>query len=424
MSASLVAGRTSRWAYVLASLAYLAIYSAGLIAYGAPPDLALRNGIATVLPAALLGLAVLRLPARLHGIEDSKPRFFAAQLGCLLGFLVASAGGWVAMVALDELVSKGDLVLHLNPRILPWKVMIDALIYCVLAGLAYASFNAAASREQAARAARAETLRARAELEAMRSQLNPHFIFNTYHALVGLVRRRPAAAEEALERLGDLLRYSLRVQREKLDEVALRDEWTFMRGYLELEQLRLGDRLQTSLQGSPAVMDCLVPSFAVQTLVENAVRHAIAPRAAGGRLAVSAREAGGRLTIAVEDNGPGGGSGGTSGAPADESHGLGLTLLRQRLAALYDGQASLALSATGGGLRATLDLPARRCDDEAPRPWREPAVAPLADTARVRNTEAVGEAVADAAGGALSEAAAGTVAEATRGPAAAAAEPA
>ena len=86
-------------------------------------------------------------------------------------------------------------------------VVIDVLIYCTLAGLAYV-------REQAERAARAEALRARAALEAMRSQLNPHFILNTFHALVGLVRRDPAAAEGALERLGDLLRYSLRVNRD------------------------------------------------------------------------------------------------------------------------------------------------------------------------------------------------------------------
>jgi sensor histidine kinase YesM len=363
MSDSLVGGRTSKWVYALASFSYLAIYLGGLIAYGAPPGLALRNAFAIVVPAALLGLAIPRLPARLHALEDRRAAFLAAHLGFLLAFLAASAAGWMTLVALDQLLATGTLGVHLNPRILPWKIMIDALIYCLLAGLSYAWFNAAASREQAARAARAETLRVKAELEAMRSQLNPHFIFNTYHALVGLVRRRPAVAEEALERLGDLLRYSLRIQREKLDEVALRDEWSFVRGYLELERLRLGDRLRLSLQAANPALDCLVPSFAVQTLVENAIRHAIAPRAAGGQLALSAREVDGRLRIEVQDDGPG--AAGARPAEAD-GHGLGLKLLQQRLAALYDGQASLVLYPTAaGGTCAVLELAARHVG-EAP----------------------------------------------------------
>jgi signal transduction histidine kinase len=363
MSDSLVGGRTSKWVYALASFSYLAIYLGGLIAYGAPPGLALRNAFAIVVPAALLGLAIPRLPARLHALEERRAAFLAAHLGFLLAFLAASAAGWMTLVALDQLLATGTLGVHLNPRILPWQIMIDALIYCLLAGLSYAWFNAAASREQAARAARAETLRAKAELEAMRSQLNPHFIFNTYHALVGLVRRRPAVAEEGLERLGDLLRYSLRIQREKLDEVALRDEWSFVRGYLELERLRLGDRLRLSLQAANPALDCLVPSFAVQTLVENAIRHAIAPRAAGGQLALSAREVDGRLRIEVQDDGPG--AAGARPAEAD-GHGLGLKLLQQRLAALYDGQASLVLYPTAaGGTCAVLELAARHVG-EAP----------------------------------------------------------
>jgi signal transduction histidine kinase len=358
MSDSLVGGRTRRCVYALASLSFLTIYLGGLIAYGAPAGLALRNALAIVAPAALLGLAIPHLPARLRSLEARRAAFFAAHLAFLFAFLLASAAGWVALVGLDQLLATGTLGVHLNARILPWKVMIDVLIYCLLAGLSYAWYNAAASREQAARAARAESLRVKAELEAMRSQLNPHFIFNTYHALVGLVRRQPAVAEEALERLGDLLRYSLRIQREKLDEVALRDEWSFVRGYLDLDRLRLGDRLRLSLRAANPAMDCLVPSFAVQTLVENAIRHAIAPRAAGGQLALSAHEVDDRLRIEVEDDGLG-----TADArPAEgDSHGLGLKLLQQRLAALYGGKASLVMRQTAtGGTSAVLDLAARR----------------------------------------------------------------
>lgn len=356
MSGSLVAGWRRRCIYAVAWLCYLTVYLAAFIVNGVPPGFALRNALATVLPDALLGLAILRLPGRLPWPEERRAPFFAAHLGFMAAFMLASAAGWVALVSLDELLFTGAVGKQVNARILPWRALTDGLIYCVLAGVSYAWLNAAAHREQAARAARAETLRARAELEAMRSQLNPHFILNTFHALVGLVRRQPAVAEEALERLGDLLRYSLRIQREKLDEVPLRDEWSFVEGYLELERLRLGDRLRLSLEPSAIAMDCLVPTFALQTLVENAIRHAIAPRAAGGLVAISARETDDRLRLEVRDEGSG-----TIAARSAESNGLGLKLLQERLTALYEGRASLELSPTGaGGVRAVLELDARR----------------------------------------------------------------
>jgi signal transduction histidine kinase len=351
MSGSWTRGRWP-WAYAAAWLPVLAIYVAAFIASGASPGYAFRGALVNALPDALLGLLVLRLPRWLPWPEGRKARFVAAHLGLLIVYILASSAGWMALVALDELLSTGACCERIDLRILPFRLLNELLFYCTVAGLAYAWHNAAASREQAARAARAETLRARAELEALRSQLNPHFILNTFHALIGLVRRDPAVAETALERLGDLLRYSLRIQREGLDEVKLRDEWSFVQSYLDLERLRLGDRLRVSFEAEAATLDCMVPSFALQTLVENAVRHAIAPRAEGGCLAIRAQQVDGRLRIQVEDEGPG-----ASAQPSAESHGLGLRLLQERLAALYGGKASLSLQAAEGGARAVLDLP-------------------------------------------------------------------
>jgi two-component system LytT family sensor kinase len=357
MAPSTALAGTRRWVYAAAWLPYLTMYLAAFIANGIPPGLAVRNALAGVLPDALLGVAVLRLPRRLRWPEARRARFFAAHGGVLIAFLLASTAGWVALVGLDELLFKGSFAVHINPRILPFRMLNDALVYGTLVGLAYAWNYAAASREQAALAARAEALRARAELEAMRSQLNPHFILNTFHALVGLVRRDPAIAEESLERLGDLLRYSLRIQRLKLDEVALRDEWSFVESYLDLERLRLGDRLRLSFEASAGTLTCMVPSFAMQTLVENAIRHAVAPRAGGGHVAVSAHQAAGRLRIQVEDEG----AGAAAAEPSIESHGLGLRLLQERLTALYRGAASLTLNpSAAGGVRAVLELPARQ----------------------------------------------------------------
>ena len=231
MSESLTQGRGRRWMYAVAWLPFLTIYLAAFIANDVPVQFAVRNVLATVLPQALLGVLVLRLPRRLPWPEVSRARFFAAHLGLLLAFIAASTAGWAALVGVDAFLFNGSFAVRLQLGVLPWRVLNDLLIYCTLAGLSYAWHNAAAGREQAARAARAEAMRARAELEALRSQLNPHFILNTFHALVGLVRREPAVAEAALERLGDLLRYSLRIQREGLDEVKLRDEWSPQIGF-------------------------------------------------------------------------------------------------------------------------------------------------------------------------------------------------
>jgi signal transduction histidine kinase len=336
-------------------LPFLTIYLAAFMANNVPLRLAVRGAFVNVLPDALLGMGVLGLPRWIPWPEGARVRFFAIHAGLLVVFILASLTGWGALLRLDALLFEGLAQARFDPRAIPWQVLKDLLVYCTLAGLSYAWHNAAASREQASRAARAEALRARAELEVLRSQLNPHFILNTFHALVGLVRRDPAVAEEALERLGDLLRSSLRIQRAGLDEVPLRDEWSLVQAYLDLERLRLGDRLRVSFEIAPATLDRLVPSFALQTLVENAVRHAIAPRAEGGRLVVGVRQLEDRLHIEVMDDG--------SGAPVTrsvESYGVGLKLLQERLTALYAGQARLSLRATIGGTRAVLELPDRQ----------------------------------------------------------------
>ena len=348
--------------YAAAWLPFLTIYLAAFIANGVQVQLAVRNALATILPDALLGVLVLRLPRRLPWPEARRARFFMAHLGLMLAFVLVSAAVWAALVGLDSLLFSGVFAVGIQLRVLPFRALNGLLIYCTLAGLSYAWQNAAAGREQAARAARAEAMRARAEMEALRSQLNPHFILNTFHALVGLVRREPAVAEAALERLGDLLRYSLRIQREGLDEVTLREEWAFVQSYLDLERLRLGDRLRVSFEAAAATLDCFVPSFALQTLVENAVRHAIAPRAEGGHLAVSVQSVDGRLRIQVEDEGPG-----ASAQPPAGSHRVGLRLLQERLAVLYEGRASLNLNVAAGGVRgvcAILDLPVRHSLEE------------------------------------------------------------
>jgi signal transduction histidine kinase len=342
--------------YAAAWVPFVAVYVALFMAGGATTSDAARAALATVLPYGLLGLLVLDVPRRLPSPEGRRVRFFALHVALALTYTAAGTGGWMALVTLDRLVVTGSAKAQFNPLIVAWQALICTLVYLSLVGAAYAARNAARVREETTRAARADALRARAELAALRTQLNPHFLMNTLHTLIGLVSREPALAERALERLGELLHYGLRLHRQAVDQVALREEWDFVTGYLEIERMRMGDRLLLSLEADAAVMDCLVPPFALQPLVENAVLHGIAPRKDGGRLTVTARQRGERLHLEVCDDGPG-----LPATPQPGSNGLGLQLLRERLGMLYPDRAGLRLETAGErGLRATLDLPIER----------------------------------------------------------------
>ena len=339
--------------YVLAWVPLVAVYAVLFAAFGIPAAPALRGALLSVLPCVLLGFLVFRVPRRLPWRDDRRGVFFAAQLGLTVLYGVTETAGVFALRQLDSLLTSGHAEVRFEAINLAWQAVIGGLIYLVIAATAYAGESAEREREQAERAAQADALRARAELAALRSQLNPHFLLNTLHAALGLVRRDPALAERALERLGEVLHYGLRMHRESLDQVRFADEWAFVQSYLEIEGLRLEERLQLRMEADPASMECLVPPFVLQPLVENAILHAIAPRKAGGLVAITARRDGEHLYLEVCDNGPGM----PSRIPPSAS-GLGLRLLRERLALLYGRNASLSLlAAEGGGVRATIELP-------------------------------------------------------------------
>ena len=342
--------------YALAWLPLLTVYVALYMGAGSPPAAAIRTTFLTILPFALLGLLVLRVPGRIPWHDERRATFFAAQLGLAAAYALAAAGAVIASWTLEAFLTTGRAVFPAPPVIAAWQAVIGGLIYLAIAGVAYAWQNAQRVREETARAAQADALRARAELAALRSQLNPHFLLNTLHAALGLVQRDPALAERALERLGEVLHYGLRMHRESLDQVTLADEWSFVRSYLEIESLRLEERLQLHLEADPEALQGVVPPFVLQPLVENAILHAIAPRKAGGRVAITAHRRGDHLRLEVCDDGPG-----MPSALPPSGAGLGLRLLRDRLALLYAGHASLTLQpGDGGGVRATIDLPLDR----------------------------------------------------------------
>jgi sensor histidine kinase YesM len=204
----------------------------------------------------------------------------------------------------------------------------------------------------------------RAELSALRGQLNPHFLFNTLHTLTALVRRDPQTAEHALEQFGGMLRYVLDVKRSAREDVTLADEMHFVRNYLALEQLRLGDRLRVVEHLDADALDCVLPSLTLQPLVENAIKYGIAPRARGGTLELSASVDDESLTLEVRDDGPGAAS-----DVIDSAGGVGLRAVRQRLETRYDGHASLSIAtAPGEGFSARVSLPAHTSSELAASP--------------------------------------------------------
>ena len=193
---------------------------------------------------------------------------------------------------------------------------------------------------------------AQAQLQALKMQLQPHFLFNTLHAISTLVHRDPNGADRMISRLSDFLRLTL--ENSGIQEVPLRVELEFLDKYLEIEQVRFGSRLTVRHDVDPAALDLLVPNLILQPLVENAVRHGIAPRAAGGRVDIRARKVKERLEIEIGDDGPG------LAAGALLTEGVGLRNTRERLRQFFGADHDFELNdGSAGGFRVRLDVPAR-----------------------------------------------------------------
>jgi len=241
-----------------------------------------------------------------------------------------------------------------NPR-LATNVMLarfhsDLLTYAVLVGLRHAADYYRKYKDRELKATQLEARLAQAQLQLLKMQLQPHFLFNTLHAISALVHKDAEGADRMISRLSEFLRLTL--DSAGLQEIELKGELESLDKYLEIEQVRFGDRLTVHRSVDAETLDLLVPNLILQPLVENAVRHSIAPRAAGGRIEIRARRQGTALVLEVEDDG--------SGAPAEIVEGVGLANTRARLEQLYGAAQSMEIHADGGaGFRVKLTLPAR-----------------------------------------------------------------
>ena len=293
-----------------------------------------------VAPCVLLGWAFWRLLTRRRRV---RPLGLALGMHALMA--LAFSGVWtLAFTGLAYLVSNRVSVEFLRDGAV-WQFVWGLVIYGALVQAARAQENLRA-RELAA---------AGAELQALRAQLDPHFLFNTLHSLTQLAREDPVATQDALERFGELMRYVLKAGRDATADVSFEEELDFVRDYLALEKLRLGDRLRVIEDIDADALEIPLPPLLLQPLVENAVRHGIAPRREGGTIRLNARLAGDMLAIEIVDDGDG-------AAPEAwrRAKGLGLEAVTRQLQARFPQRGELAITTRPqSGFSAQLRIPAQ-----------------------------------------------------------------
>jgi two-component system, LytTR family, sensor kinase len=231
------------------------------------------------------------------------------------------------------------------------------LTYWLVVGLYQSVHFYQAAMERQTIAAQLETQLSHAELENLKSQLHPHFLFNSLHTIGVLMQEDVEAASHLLVSLGDLLRMALE-RRE--NEITLRSELEFVGKYLEIEQTRFHDRLKVRMDVPPDLLGVYVPSLVLQPLVENAIKHGISVDSAAGRLEIAAQRNNGRVSLRVRDDGPG-------LAPGSRLRfGVGLTNVQSRLKQLYGEESSLELTrGDGRGCEAIITIPLRSSHEDA-----------------------------------------------------------
>jgi two-component system LytT family sensor kinase len=274
---------------------------------------------------------------------------------------------WAVLLTLDQIViAEWILRAFTHARDFPvakpiWSSVLDNFhsslpTYAVILFGYYAFDYYAKYRDRELRASQLETRLSQAQLTALKMQLNPHFLFNTLNTISSLMYTDPDCADRMMTRLSELLRLTLEQDGEQ--EVTLKEEMEILDRYLQIERIRFEDRLRVTVSIDPAALEARVPNFSLQPLVENAIRHGIAPRPEGGCLDISARRDDGMLRIRLCDDGPGLQPAGASEPRRRE--GIGVANTRARLAQLYGNEQSFEMTnAPEGGLVVLMSVPFR-----------------------------------------------------------------
>ena len=316
-------------------------------------------GILTWLAWAPLTPAMIWLARRFSLVGAAWKRSLLVHLPAFVLISMAhSAAATAIALTIRPFDDMGDSPMEFWPRFLSrtqGSFGSNLLVYGAVIGICYALDYYRKYREREFLASRLEAQLAQAQLDSLRMQLHPHFLFNTLNSIVGLVRdNKNLAAVNMLVGLSDLLRHTL--EHSSRQEVELREELNFIKLYLSIQEMRFSDRLRIELDIDPATSKALVPNLILQPLTENALRHGIARSASSGMVGIRSAVEDGHLRLTVYDNG--------AGLPDDwqlkGSAGIGLANTVARLQQLYEEDHRFDIrNREGGGVEAVILMPLR-----------------------------------------------------------------
>ena len=318
-----------------------------------PQGLAWEELVITVLQFTLWGLltpGIFWLSRRISLTRSDWPRRILLHLGIAL--IVAILAHLLHLVIFQILLPGMRRPFSPQRFLLGFRYLDELMVYFVILAAGFARDYFLQYRERQREAVQLRAQLAEARLAALRMQLNPHFLFNTLHAILPLVERDPPGVRRMIVRLSELLRYTLDDGDEP--EVPLEQELRFLRSYLDIQQVRLGGRLEVHEEIEPEVLDALVPNLILQPLVENAIKHGVSQVEGTGRIEVRAWREREHLHLSVRDNGPGF----TGDSMPGQGRGVGLRNTKARLEQLYGAAQHLVFrTAEDGGLLAQITLP-------------------------------------------------------------------
>jgi sensor histidine kinase YesM len=327
---------------------------------------ALSVGLTQCYSWSFLGFAIFWLTKRFPIERQRWVRGALIYLGIGLAVIYLELGLDLILILITY--NNTDATKSVDTSLIVMMLYFNLLTYGTVVGIGHALNFHRKYREGEIKATQLEAQLAQAQLQALKMQLHPHFLFNTLHTVAMLNLKDVKAANRMITRLSDLLRLTL--DNVGVQEVSLKQELDFLRQYLEIEQIRFQDRLTVKMDIDPATLDASVPNLILQPLVENAIRHGIAKRETDGRIELLTRRGNGVLLLQVRDNGPGL----LQNQPSHSNNGIGLKNTQARLERLYGAAQKMELkNAAEGGLEVSITIPFRETISsygKNPRPHR------------------------------------------------------
>lgn len=306
----------------------------------------------------LISPLIFKLAKRFElGRDLPRNLFIHAAFSVVLSFVVLSAAAPAYWYFGYPNISRNPTLftLYRNTAFSVYYLHLGLTIYWTTLVVAHASYYYRGLREGQTKAAQLAAQLAQAQLQALKMQIHPHFLFNTLNSIAALLHKDVEAADRMIARLGDFLRLTLK--RSDAQTIDFNQELEFLNCYLDIEHTRFQDRLVVKLEVETEALDILVPNLILQPIVENAIRHGITRQTTSGQITIRAFKKEDRLVMQVEDNGPGLRSNGNSDGAF--SGGIGLSNTRARLEQFYGNDYELEITnAPARGVIVTVNIPA------------------------------------------------------------------